>query len=235
MCKVYGYCRISTAKQSIDRQVRNMQALYPDAIIVKEAYTGTKIQGRAELDKLLKTVKNTDKIVFDSVSRMSRNEDEGFTLYKDLFNQGIELEFIKEPHINTSTYREALEKQINAIKTGDEDTDELMKSIIDGINHYILRLAEKQIKLAFNQASKEVEDLHQRTKEGIETARRNGKQIGAVKGKKLNIKKEAPTKDLIRKYCKDFEGNLNDLDCIKLIGVSRNTYYKYKREMKEGI
>ena len=235
MCKVYGYCRISTAKQSIDRQVRNIQALYPDAIIVKEAYTGTKIQGRAELDKLLKTVKNTDKIVFDSVSRMSRNEDEGFTLYKDLFNKGIELEFIREPHINTSTYREALEKQINAIKTGDEDTDELMKSIIDGINHYILRLAEKQIKLAFNQASKEVEDLHQRTKEGIETARRNGKQIGAVKGKKLNIKKEAPTKDLIRKYCKDFEGNLNDLDCIKLIGVSRNTYYKYKREMKEGI
>ena len=40
---VYGYCRISTAKQSIDRQVRNIKAEYPTAHIVQEAYTGTSI------------------------------------------------------------------------------------------------------------------------------------------------------------------------------------------------
>ena len=38
---IYGYCRISTAKQSIDRQIRNIKAEYPAAHIVQEAYTGT--------------------------------------------------------------------------------------------------------------------------------------------------------------------------------------------------
>lgn len=36
--------------------------------------------------------------------------------------------------------------------------------------------------LAFEQAEKEVQDLHQRTREGIETAGLNGKQIDRSKG-----------------------------------------------------
>ena len=86
---VYGYCRISTAKQNIDRQVRNILSVYPDAIIVKEVYTGTKFQGRRELDKILKKVIKGDTIVFDSVSRMSRTADEGFQLYQNLYEQGV--------------------------------------------------------------------------------------------------------------------------------------------------
>ena len=31
---------------------------------------------------------------------------------------------------------------------------------------------------------------------------------------------------------KDFNGSLGDQECIKLIGISRNTYYKYKRELR---
>ena len=30
---IYGYCRISTAKQSIDRQIRNIKAEYTHCII----------------------------------------------------------------------------------------------------------------------------------------------------------------------------------------------------------
>lgn len=82
--KLYGYCRISTRKQNIERQVRNILAVFPDAIIVREIYTGTKFQGRKELEKLLKIVRPGDTIVFDSVSRMSRNAEEGFQLYEEL-------------------------------------------------------------------------------------------------------------------------------------------------------
>ena len=45
-----------------------------------------------------------------------------------------------------------------------------------------MELAKEQIRLAFIQAQKEVDDLRQRTKEGIETARRDGKQIVQKKG-----------------------------------------------------
>lgn len=225
--KIYGYCRISTNTQNIDRQIRNIKKEYPEAIIIPEIYTGTKIWGRKEFNKLLKTIKKGDTIVFDSVSRMSRNAEEGFMLYQELYAKGIELVFLKEPHINTSTYKKALET--NNIKLTNTNVD----FILEGVNKYLLCLAKEQIKLAFLQSEKEVSDLRQRTREGIETARINGKQIGGIKGKKLNIKKKKPTKEKILKYSKSFSGNLSDADCIKLIGIAKNTYYKYKKELKE--
>ena len=109
MNKEYGYARISTPKQNIDRQVRNILVSHPQAHIVKEVYTGTKFQGRKELDKLLNKATVGDTIIFDSVSRMSRNAEEGFVMYEKLFNQGISLVFLKEPHINTDTYKKALQ------------------------------------------------------------------------------------------------------------------------------
>ncbi len=231
--KTYGYCRISRKSQSIERQIRNIKAVYPEAVIVQEAYTGTKIEGRKEFENLLKAVKPGDAIIFDSVSRMSRNAEEGFRLYQTLLQRNVELIFLKEPHINTVTYREAAEKQISAVQTGDDATDELLAAITAGINRYMLRLAERQIQLAFDQAQKEVDDLHQRTREGIATARLAGKQIGGITGKKLKIKKAEPAKKLIQKYSRDFSGTLSDGECIRLIGIARNTYYKYKRELQD--
>ena len=229
----YGYCRISTGKQNIDRQVRNIHAVYPDAIIVKEVYTGTKFQGRKELDKILKIIKPNDTIVFDSVSRMSRNSDEGCEEYESLFNKEITLVFLKEPHINTDVYKQALQRQLDiTLNTGNNATDKFVNTIIEALNGYIMDLAKEQIKLAFEQAQKEVDDLHQRTREGIATARLNGKQIGQKQGSKLITKKSIEAKKQIQKYSKDFEGTLNDIECMKMIGLARNTFYKYKAEMK---
>lgn len=221
----YGYARISTKQQSIERQIRNISTAFPDARIYREAYTGTKIE-RPEFEKLLKRLKSGDTVVFDSVSRMSRDAEDGFALYQDLYNKGINLVFLKEHHIDTDTYKSALTNQL--AMTGD-DTD----LILQGVNAYLLRLAAKQIKLAFEQAQKEVDDLHQRTKEGIQTAKLNGKQIGQKQGAKLNVKKAAPAKAAILQHSKDFGGTLDDKDCMKLAGVSRNTYFKYKRELKD--
>ena len=227
----YGYARISTNKQSIERQIRNIKAEYPEAVIITETYTGTKLD-RKEWGKLSKVVKAGDTIIFDSVSRMSRDSEEGYSAYVDLYNRGINLVFLKEPHINTDVYKEAAQKQIEAVLTGDAATDELLKGITDAVNRYMFRLVEKQIKIAFEQAEKEVKDLHQRTKEGIETARLNGKQIGQPKGTKLTTKRSIEGKREIMKYSKDFDGSLNDAEVMSLTGLARNTYYKYKKELK---
>lgn len=233
---LYGIGRISTGKQNIERQVRNILAKYPNARIIKETYTGTKLEGRKEFENLLTILKKGDTLVFDSVSRMSRNSEEGCNLYEDLFNKGINLIFLKEEYINTEVYRKALEHQINIeLNTGNKATDELMQTIISALNKYTLALAKEQIKKAFDQAEKEVQDLHQRTKEGIITARLEGKQIGQIKGTKLTTKKKKEAKPLIIKYSKDFDGTLSDVECIKLIGISRNSYYTYKKELKEMV
>ena len=225
MCKVYGYCRISRKTQNIERQIRNIKAEYPDAVIITEAYTGTKMQGREKFERLCKTVKNGDTIIFDSVSRMSRNAAEGFTQYQAFFEQGVNLIFLKEPQINTATYQKAIKEAVPMTGTA-------VDYILEGVNKYLMTLAKEQIRLSFLQAQKEVDDLHQRTSEGIETARINGKQIGQQPGRKLNVKKAASAKEIIRQHAKEFGGSLDDPEVIKLAGISRNTFYKYKKEMR---
>ncbi len=223
--KQYGYARISTGKQNIERQIRNIKAACSNAIIVKETYTGTKFQGRKELEKLLGKIQKGDSIIFDSVSRMSRNAEEGFELYEELFGKGINLVFLKEPHISTETYKKAMMNQLTM--TGDK-----VDFILEGINRYLMELAKEQIRLAFEQAEKEVTDLRQRTREGIETARLNGKQIGQPEGATYETKKAKETKAIILKHNKDFGGSLNDMETMKQAGVSRKSFYKYKKELK---
>ena len=244
MGKIYGYARISRPTQNIERQIRNITEIYQDVIMFKEAYTGTKVYGRKQFETLLKKVEQGDTIVFDSVSRMSRNADEGTTLYFDLYNKGVDLVFLKEPHINTDVYRESQSQSIDM--TGNEIAD----CYIEATNKVLMILAKKQIELAFEQAEKEVTDLHQRTKEGMKTAKMNGKQIGQKKGATLNIKKKEPIKQLIRKYSRDFSGTLKDSDVVSIINgtiyvdehgakqkyhISNNTYYKYKKELAEDL
>ena len=220
---IYGYCRISTAKQSIDRQIRNIKSYCSEAIIVQEAFTGT-TNNRPQFQKLLKVVKSGDTIIFDSVSRMSRNAEEGFKLYKELYENDVNLIFLKEHHIDTGTYKASI-PQLPKLN------DEIIQPILDGIEQSLMNLAQQQIILAFNQAEKEVQDLRQRTREGLITAKLNGKQVGQVKGSKLTTKKSIVAKEQIMKYSKDFNGTLKDTEVMKLIDISRNSYYKYKREL----
>ena len=230
--KTYGYCRVSTMKQSIERQIRNIKAEYPDAIIVTDEYTGTKLD-RPGWTKVYKNIKSGDTIVFDQVSRMSRDAEEGFRIYEELYNLGVNLIFLKEPHINTDVFRETGKKQIEInLQSGSEPIDRFGNGMIKLVNELLLDLAKEQIRLAFIQSEKEVEDLHQRTREGIETARLNGKQIGQLKGAKLTTKKSIKSKEIILKRSKDFNGDLTDPEMIKLTGLARGTYYKYKRELR---
>lgn len=224
MC-VYLYCRISRKTQNIERQVRNLTAIYPQGVVIKEAYTGTKID-RPEWNKLYKRVKEGDTIAFDSVSRMSRDAEEGFKTYEELFNRGVELVFLNEPMINTETFKHALKNTVPMTGTN-------VDCILEGVNQFLMELAREQIKLAFQQSQKEVDDLHTRVSQGIETARLNGKQIGGVVGSKYKVKKSQEAKEQIKKYSKDFDGSLADADVITLTGISRKTYYKYKKELKE--
>lgn len=225
---IRGYARISRKTQNIERQIRNILEKYPDARIYQEAFTGTKVEGRKEFLKMLRDAKPGDTLVFDSVSRMARNAEDGTKLYFELYEKGIELVFLKEHYIDTKIYSSNMKDKIEL--TG-EDED----LIFIGINNYFRKLAEKQIRIGFEQAQKEVDDLHQRTREGLETAKRSGKQIGQKKGATLHVKKKEPMQAEILKKSKDFHGSMTDADLIKVLGIARNTYYKYKKELVEQL
>lgn len=240
--KVYGYARVSTKKQVIDRQVENIKGAHPNAEIIREVYTGKQIEGRKEFIRLLKKAKLGDTIVFDEISRMSRNRDEGYKLYMELYERGVELVFLKEPHLNTEIYREKITRQIDLnfaeqVTTEGEfrgkATDNFIRALTDALNQLMRELIEDNIALALDRAQKEREYLVKRTKEGLNEAKANQKTLGRPKGSKPAevSTKEVKAKKTITDYSKDFGGNLNDNQCMVLAGVSRRTFYKYKSEL----
>ena len=229
---VYGYCRVSTKHQRITRQVTNIKELYPTATIIKEFYTGT-TQNRPRWDWLIKQIKPDDTIVFDSVSRMSRNAAEGFKDYKTLYELGIHLIFLNEPLINTSVFDSTKNNLLEiSVQTGNMAVDDYFKGNIALINNLLMALAEEQIKSAFAQSEKEVQDLHSRISQGMRESKRSGKQIGLPKGTILVTDKSIKAKAIIKKHATDFGGTLSDKEVMALCKISRNSYYKYKRELK---
>lgn len=223
---IYGYVRISTKKQVITRQIANILKIYPEAKIYQEIFTGV-TSNRPEWNKLKKIVKKGDTIIFDSVSRMSRNAMEGIEEYFNFFEKGIELIFLKEQYINTELYKEQLKLNKN-LSVEDKDLND---TIIKGIREYLIKLAEKQIIIAFNQSEKEVQDLRERTKEALRERKRQGIVLGMKKGTTFETKKSKEMKVQIEKLSRHFNGNLKDSEVISLLKLSRGTYYKYKKEI----
>ena len=171
--RIFGYVRVSTAKQKLERQADNIKAVYPDAVIVSDKYTGTRMD-RPGWEKLIRQIRSGDTIVFDEVSRMSRDAEEGFNTYQHLYDLGVNLVFLKESTLNTDNFKEAA--QI-AMTGSDVDV------ILEGINKYLMILAEKQIQSAFQTAQHEVELLHKRTSEGVRKAQAEGKQVRRSPGR----------------------------------------------------
>ena len=142
-----GYARVSTPKQKLKRQIENLKSAYPEIIVVAEVFSA-KTDNRPRWQKLLRQCRNgiVEKIVFDEVSRMSRDAESGFATYKELYDLGIEIEFLKEPHINSSVFRDACKNNINVDTSSmDDETARLLNTVLSGVNDYMMAIAEKQI------------------------------------------------------------------------------------------
>lgn len=166
-----------------------------------------------------------------------------YKLYMELYERGVELVFLKEPHLNTAMYRDKINNQINLnLEQSSDDsgeyqgkaTDNFLKALADALNKLMRELIEDSIALALDRAQKEREYLVQRTKEGLDDARDNkGKTLGRPKGKKTTeaTQKELAAKKVIKEHSPSFGGKLLEKECITLSGVSKRTYYKYRAEL----
>lgn len=233
MCRVYGYARVSTKSQVLQRQIDNIREYNPDAVIFAEKFTGTKLQGRVELDKLIKKVKPGDTIIFDEVSRMSRNAEEGMQLYENMFNAGVNLVFLKDGEYNTERYRQKLNQHIAlSANTGSHATNNFITAISEALTALMIDLAKEDIYLAFSKAEGEAARIRQRVSEGMA---KSEKRPGIEAGRKLTTKKSVEMKEKIRKMSKDFGGSMTDKEVIETLKIARNTFYKYKKQLAEEL
>ena len=86
---IVGYARVSTPSQKLERQIANLKNAYPDIVIISEKYTG-KTENRPKWQQLLKQCRAgmVKKLVFDEVSRFSRNAEESGCLLRARAMQG---------------------------------------------------------------------------------------------------------------------------------------------------
>ena len=240
---IYGYARVSTANQRLDRQVRSIEQWAGERRIEKiyrEKYTGTTID-RPQFSRLLSIIKSGDTIVFDSVSRMSRTAMEGFELYMALLNKGVDLVFCKEMHINTEYYKKMQAKQLEIVKTGNASADDLINTVLAALTKFQNEQLQEQILIAFQQAEKEVTDLHKRISEGIATTKQNNaalpleqqKRIGRRTGEKIETKRAKDMKEKMRRHLKYYDGSMMDKEFMEAYRLSRKTFYKYKKQLRE--
>lgn len=238
----YAYCRVSTKKQDIRRQIANIRRAYPtieDSRFVKEVWTGTEMN-RPQWLNLRGKLRKGDTVVFDSVSRMGRTAAEGVKEYQELYEQGVDLVFINEPHINTEKYRKGMEEAKQneikfEVKVTDPMIDELLGLLEDWLNRFMLYNVQRDIQTAFDDSAKERADLGRRTRDGM-SAKGAADKIRAYRtGKHFETERSLKAKIRILENAIQLGGVHNDADVSRLADVSIRTLYRYKCELKKQL
>lgn len=202
----YGYVKPFSNKEKVEIQIRHIKGHSSNVKIIQEIYLESSLD-HPKLDKLIDDLQAGDTLVLESVSRLDEDTEMVYKIYTKLIKKGVNVVFIKEPMLNSNIYSLI--------------PDELT----------IDKMINSQIKATMENYQTQKDDYSAHIRLGIDRAKRNGKQIGLPKGTRLVTKKSIQAKADILKYSIDFNGTLSDTECLKLIKVCRNSFYKYKQEL----
>lgn len=147
----------------------------------------------------------------DELVEVDSSEDDPDTIikeYMNIFDHGVELVFDKSTQCNSLF--------IKTLTSDVQDFESVLKKCV--LNYFGQRKLERMY-----------------SKKHVATAKANGNKVGIKKGTKLTTKKSVYMKDKIRQYSHEFEGNMADNELIKTLGIARNTYYKYKKQLKMEV
>lgn len=93
----FGYIRISTKGQiknnSFEQQEIEIKERYPDAIIYKEQFSGSKIN-RPVFNSLLDELNPNDTLIVTKLDRFCRTTKEGLELIDILLNKGVRIHIL---------------------------------------------------------------------------------------------------------------------------------------------
>ena len=181
----FGYARVSTEEQNLDRQLDQLKVAGVEKIY-KEKITGTK-KDRPELQKMLDYAREGDIIVISDLTRLSRSTRDLISISEQLKEKGIELVSLKET-LDTTTA-----------------TGKMMFGMLAVLAQF------------------ERDQISERTKEGLKSARARGKTGGRPTVDKKNIENALVLYD---------DGKVSVSDICTMCNISKNTLYNYIRARK---
>lgn len=231
----YGYCGILPGlKKRMDKEndIHDQSVLigqfYPDAQIVEEKFFPVELVGSCPgsfsvLQDLMEQIGSGDRLVLTRVCYLGWSLEQCYTNYIYLSSAGVELVFIKEPFLNSGVFLSCQRALGNVHVEGMGDVLYL----------YTLEIIKSHIRDALSDSS--VAERSARIRAGIELARGAGKPVGQRLGVKLHVKKSDVSKPFILKRSESFGGDLSDAELLARLSISRNTLYKYKRELRAEL
>ena len=116
---IFGYARVSTEQQNLDRQLDALNKYGVD-IIFNEKMTGTK-RNRPELEKLLERLTEGDTVVVESLSRLGRSTKDLIWLMETFNEKGVNLVSLKESIDTTSSTGKLLFTLMSALAQFERD------------------------------------------------------------------------------------------------------------------
>lgn len=148
----YGYVRVSTKEQNIERQlvVLSMENITTERIFIDRA--SGKDFNRVEYRNLLNVLKSGDELVIKSIDRLGRNYDEILEQWRILTKRkNVNITVLDFPLLNTKNSRDTI-------------TAKLISDLVLQILSYVSQVEREQTK--------------QRQMEGIRVARKKGIKFG---------------------------------------------------------
>lgn len=153
MKKTYGYARVSTKEQHLDRQIKALMGCgVVERDIVMDKASGATLERTGYLALKENMLREGDTLVIKSLDRLSRN--------KEHIKQ--ELEFFKTHHIRI---------RVIDLPTTMLDLPEGQEWVFDMINNILIEVLSSI-------AEQERLTIRQRQAEGIAVAKENGKHLG---------------------------------------------------------
>lgn len=225
----YTYMRISTqeerGKQKFTRQEKALESYAKKHGITylmdfKEDVSGKSFTNRIQWNKLERIVQPGDTIFFKDVSRFTREAENGFCKYMELYEKKISLVFLDNPTMSTDYIRDMLD---NA-----EKQEIVTKTVLQAIVK-ILLITE------MSRAENERLKISERTKDGIAARKREAMEkgipfsIGRKPGQLLKLTPEVRTD--IEAYIQD--RRVKPSEIMKKHNISYNTLRKYADIIRE--
>ncbi len=152
MCISFGYVRVSTKEQNLDRQFEALKQYVSDEKYIYSDKASGKDMERDGFQNMLKAMRSGDTLYIKSIDRLGRN--------KDMIKQYLEL-FKKE----------GIRVKIIDLPTTMQDVPAGQEWVIDMINNII-------IEVYTSMAEQERNNIKQRQSEGIAVAKAKGKHLG---------------------------------------------------------
>lgn len=199
---IFGYARVSSQEQNLDRQVKELEA-YGCEKIYTEKKSGKNFD-RPVYKEMRSKLRFGDVLVVHDLSRFGRNKEEIRDEWKVLIQEEVDLVVLNMPILDTRKYREL------------EGVGQLVSDLVLTLLSWMVEEERNRIRTA--------------QREGIEIAKEKGKFKGGAR--KYHSGATGKDKLIYDEIVRMLASGESVMDIHRRTGVARNTVYGIKKDVK---